>query len=480
MSQFRFEPVARPLYGSWLNTFRANNFVPRARALLFIACSTLVAQGCASESRITCMFDLTDPAATADKSAWRGAQLAREMPQPEWAGQQKLDWSRSESFDNFPQQLWPREAQAQESRWKRVKIAALPTSADSEALRRAALRERERGSQIAIGYTTTDLATEGIAAFTNTSANDRAPFLVVGITDPSFIERAGERTFSVSISDDAQAVAAAEFMMDHWGGQCVIVVDSQDQRMSAMGQHLVRSLQTLGGMAVSILDVRHPDFVASLQQAIAAHEDVRAIYAAIGSDLVSTVLPVVRETCPSLPIMGCDTFDVAATDEAIQGATSDVYFSAQAWFGEDAAIEATRFASYYRMTYRQEPTAEAALAFDAANIALFAYVKASRSDPSARPNGAALAYEIASLVSFPGATGRISYRHGAIPMKDVWMVRVQEGKRSLASSLMADRRKAYGISDVATVPDDNSEDSPESSLESSLESSQEPAPRREP
>jgi hypothetical protein len=64
-------------------------------------------------------------------------------------------------------------------------------------------------------------------------------------------------------------------------------------------------------------------------------------------------------------------------------------------------------------------------------------------------------------------------------MKDVWMVRVQEGKRSLASSLMADRRKAYGISDVATVPDDNPEDSLESSLENSLENSQEPAPRRE-
>lgn len=435
-------------------------------SLSLIGSLTLLSS-CARESQITCMFDLSGARSTVDEAAWRGAQLTREMPRPEWAGQRKLDWSRSESFMDFPDRLWPREVQAQEARWERAEFAAEPAPTTTEGLRLATWRDR--GSQIVIGYSQPDFSARGITESSDAAQSNAAPSLVVRIIDPTSPTRGDHGAFFVSVADDAQAVAAAEHMMDHWGGRCAIAVDFQDQRMHALAQHLTHALQALGGSAVAVVDVRSGDFARSLQETIEAHTDIRSIYAAIGSDLVPSVLPRIREACPELPIMGCETLDVPATDIAINGATSEVYYSAQAWFGDDAAIESTRFASYYRMTYGQEPTAEAALAFDAANIALFAYVKALRSDPSERPSGAALAYEIESLVSFPGATGRISYRHGAVPMKDVWIVRVRDGKRSLANSVLADRRKAYRDSDLVSVPSDATESIEQSSPRSENE-----------
>ena len=54
-------------------------------------------------------------------------------------------------------------------------------------------------------------------------------------------------------------------------------------------------------------------------------------------------------------------------------------------------------------------------------------------------------------------------------MKDVWIVRVRDGKRSLANSVLADRRKAYRDSDLVSVPSDATESIEQSSPRSENE-----------
>jgi ABC-type branched-subunit amino acid transport system substrate-binding protein len=142
--------------------------------------------------------------------------------------------------------------------------------------------------------------------------------------------------------------------------------------------------------------------------------------------------------------MASDALDHPSVDATASGAGGRLHLTAHAWLGEDATIEASRFASYYRLTYGREPTVPAALAYDAACLAMFAVVKAKRDDPDSPPTGAELARTIASVVNFSGATGRISFRHGPRPTRDVWIVALADGRKTLAGSVMADPRLAHG------------------------------------
>lgn len=411
-------------------------------SLSALACCVLIAQGCASETRLPCAFVLSGPLANQDGAAWRGAQLAGEMPKPDWVGQRKFDWSSSRTFARFDDASWPKEAKDQTRRWNELRLASVALPDTAKAVERTMAFERELGAPLAVGFAANDHALEGARAFCGFGVGGSAPMLVVGVTDPAFPADAGEGAYLVAISDDTQAVAAAEFIHDHLGGTCLAVVDSTDGRMRQMVRDLTGALGGMGGAVAHVVDLRASDLELALREAMKDHPSARSIYAAIGTKELAAVLPGMARCCGGLPIIGPDSFDHPELDRVEGLGATEIIYSAQAWFGDDACIEATRFASYYRLTYGEEPTAAAALAFDAARIAQFALVKAVRAEPGAAPRGEALAHEIDALLAFPGATGRLSYRDGPVPVKDVWMVRLKAGKRELAASSMVDRRKA--------------------------------------
>lgn len=422
--------------------------VMRLTSSISLAVLVAMAGGCAPRERISCAFDLEGPRADVEESAWLGARLVRDMPQPGWAGQRKLDWSRSGRAHDYPESLWPRELRAQEARWRDTRLDLLPTSPDPDGIRGLVEREPGRGPRVTIGFTPEDLSEHAVADPADGAAT---PFLIVASTDPGLASRYGPGTFLVCASDDALAVAASEFLLDAFGRRTLLISDGRDARMKALAGYMRTALRTLGGEAVAELDAHDEDLTLAIARLARETPGVHAVYLAAGPETALRVLPRIRAALPSTPILASDALDRPEIDQALAEMGSEIFLTTQAWLGEDAPVEAIRFASYYRMTYQREPTTEAALAYDAARLAMFAIVKAQRADPAAAPTDEAIARVIGALVSFPGATGRISYRHGPLPTKDVWIVRVGRGPRALAGSVMADRRKAYGVVETTAV-----------------------------
>lgn len=55
-------------------------------------------------------------------------------------------------------------------------------------------------------------------------------------------------------------------------------------------------------------------------------------------------------------------------------------------------------------------------------------------DANARRNGATLARAISQTTHFEGVTGMISYANVPLPLKQVWIIGVDDGRASLADS----------------------------------------------
>lgn len=404
-----------------------------ATLVAFVAC------GCGRETRITCRFDRVEPRDPVAESAWLGAELAREMPQPEWVGARRGDWCRVGSLHEYPESAWPEELRAQERRWRSARFDRVPAS-----------RDLNREGMV-LDFTQPHRGDRDAAAPEGLEAGEPAPLLIVGASDSTLTETFAPNAFMVRATDEALAVAAAEFMFDSWGRRAAVVVDRRDARMNRLDGLVRTAFRTLGGEATALFDANDGRLAGVLADAAGDDEPIDAIYLAIGPELVATVLPRIRAAFPDTPLMASDALDHPSVDAMAESAGGRLHLTAHAWLGEDATIEASRFASYYRLTYGREPTVPAALAYDAACLAMFALVKAKRGDPDDPPTGAELARTIASVVNFTGATGRISYRHGPRPTRDVWIVALADGRRTLAGSVMADPRLAHGP--VAETPE---------------------------
>lgn len=392
----------------------------------------VVACGCSREQRITCRFEREGPPDPVAESAWLGAELVREMPQPEWVGERRADWCRADSLLDYPEAAWPEELRAQERRWSSTRLDLVPASRDvTRDGIVLGLAQPERGDRERV-------APDGF------EAGEPPPLLIVGASDPTLTETFAPNAFMVCASDDALAVAAADFMFDSWGRRALVVVDRRDARMRRLEGLMRTAFRTLGGEVSASVEANDGRLAGVLADAARGDERIDAIYLAAGPDLVGTLLPRIRAAFPDTPLMASDALDHPSVDATVESAGGRLHLTAHAWLGDDATIEASRFASYYRLTYGREPTVAAALAYDAACLAMFAVVKSRRDDPDAPPTGAELARTIASIVNFSGATGRISYRHGPRPTRDVWIVRLAEGRRALAGSVMADPRVSHG------------------------------------
>ena len=104
-----------------------------------------------------------------------------------------------------------------------------------------------------------------------------------------------------------------------------------------------------------------------------------------------------------------------------------MWFTTHAWLGAGASAEAVEFSARYQKAYGAlPPNAFAALGYDAARLALDARRRAASDDPKA------IAAALAATRDFHGVTGTISYADGPVPTKDVWMVEVVNGARTLA------------------------------------------------
>ena len=277
---------------------------------------------------------------------------------------------------------------------------------------------------LGLGFTDTDPALASVPAFVKAGK----PFVVIGATDPGIPALCGAGTFLACFSDQAQAVAAAKFGTQRFGKRVLVIFDARSRYARTLAGFFKQWLDEDGrGTVVKELDLAFVPASRLGPHMISERGRADFVFVACEPQDVGGVIAGVREADAQLPIIGGDAFDCDAVLRTVVKPTERVWFTTHAWLGAGASAEAVEFSTRYKQAYGVlPPNAFAALGYDAARLALDARRRAGSDDPKA------ITAALAATRDFHGVTGTISYADGPVPTKDVWMVEVVTGERTLA------------------------------------------------
>jgi branched-chain amino acid transport system substrate-binding protein len=223
-------------------------------------------------------------------------------------------------------------------------------------------------------------------------------------------------------------VAAAKFGTQRFGKRVLVIFDARSQYARTLAGFFKQWLDEDGrGTVVTQLDLAAVPAAGLGARMTSERGRADFVFVACEPQDVGPVIAGVREADAQLPIIGGDAFDCDAVLRTVVKPTERVWFTTHAWLGAGASTEAQEFSARYKKAYGAlPPNAFAALGYDAARLALDARRRAGSDDPKA------ITAALAATRDFRGVTGTISYANGPVPTKDVWMVEVVKGERTLA------------------------------------------------
>ena len=422
--------------------------IPR---VVLAVCALALLVNCERTDRIAVIFDETGSQAALGTPAWKGAQLALQARNPPaWIMEQEIAWAPNDPASRSIGTAWTTATNHGAARvfeaWKSARVDRADSGSSASTAAVVGERLRSEGASIGLGFTDSDIAAAGMRAFLSANATEpecAAPFVVVGATDPRLPElgRWPASTFLTCFTDDAQAVAAAQYMVERWGKRVIVVIDPRYDYTRTISGFIEKAVPAMGGTVALTVSARSDQLRQQLESAGARGVD--AVFLALEPDLVPSVLPVVRAALPGVRCMGGDGLDFNGLDTLVDGATDGVAFCAHAWFGEGATEAAHQFAQDYVAAYGEAPTSFSALGYDAAMLVRFAHARAPRTWNLKAPGcPATMTAELASIRGYPGISGTISFANGPIPEKDVWIVELHKGNRTLGAVVRPDRRLA--------------------------------------
>lgn len=360
--------------------------------LVLVGCSATARSGPesgagakASLPRIACVFEPTGPVAELDRAALKGAMLAREE-----AGQ--VAWG--------------------------LDVVSVAGAA-----------EAARTSIAGIGCCDSDELRAGYEPF----ASAAAPFVVVGATDPCLARLpGGDRLSFACYSDAAQGAAMAEFAHEALDARKVaILFEATGDFPIAVSQAFAARARSLEGMQSTSHAFADPSKI-DVASVLSTNPD--AVYVACLPASVPPAIAALRSAGFRGAILGADSFDLP--DVAAWTKDAAVRFTTHAWFGAGARPSAARFAERYRARYGDEPTAFAALGYDA----MQAVVRALESLPPERRTREGVAAALRALAPHAGVTGEIAFPSaGHFGAKPVWIVKAEGGGLELEREIAPSR-----------------------------------------
>ncbi|MFM1804288.1 MAG: hypothetical protein RL136_1167 [Planctomycetota bacterium] len=288
----------------------------------------------------------------------------------------------------------------------------------------AGASEAAQGAVLAVGFTDSDelrVAMPGFAAAGTT-------LLVAGATDPCLARNGGSEYLRFAcFSDPAQGAAMAEFAHARLGVRSATVIfDAQSEFASAVGAAFTSSLRGLSEGQVRVLAYSGSATDAAATAAAAKSD---AVYLAALPRDAPHIARALRAAGFSGPVLGPDSFDEA--DVRAADDLGAVYFSTHAWLGARGEPAIESFVADYRRRFGTEPTAFAALGYDATRIAMRAI---SNAEQRGAPTRASVAKALDELSDFEGLTGAIAgFRGASFPPKPVWILSAGGGSVQLAA-----------------------------------------------
>ena len=309
-----------------------------------------------------------------------------------------------------------------------IPFATLIDTQSNPAATMAAAASIVSSVALAAGFTDNDSVLAAGPIF----QRERVPFLAVGATDPALPEVVGDRIFLAAFGDNTQAAAAAEFGQREFGNTVAILWDSTSEYSRTLPRYFRTRFEELGGTVA--LDAAYAggcDLSALGRQVAGLSQPPQFVYLAGLPDCVGAEVASLRAAGVSGPIVGGDGLDTPNLLAGGMAATDAVWFTTHAWLSEETGTpEAKQFIAAYRDAYGSAPAdAFSALGYDAARLILDV-LRRSR-------NQAGIFTALEQTAAFRGVTGTISFSSAShVPLKTVWVVAVQNGKKSLAAAFV--------------------------------------------
>lgn len=297
--------------------------------------------------------------------------------------------------------------------------------AEAIGVKTAALIDQHPDVVAFVGLSDTDM----VLAAAPVAASHHRVFLSSGATSPKLPEQVPEYLFLACFGDNVQAAAAAEWAHDDLGARATLVLFDPNQSYTELLQgYFVERFQELGGIitATQSIDPRTEPIV------LPPIGSVDLVFLAVETaEDAARVIPLLRDAGYAGPILGGDGYDSESTWET-NPEVSDVYFTTHVYLGADSPNpRVTAFVSAYGEAYpSQEPSAFAALGYDAVNLIAAALERAGEATPDAVAAG------LSGLQGYGGVTGTISFQgDDRIPTKSVTILGVGNGQQTFVTEL---------------------------------------------
>jgi branched-chain amino acid transport system substrate-binding protein len=178
------------------------------------------------------------------------------------------------------------------------------------------------------------------------------------------------------------------------------------------------------------------DFSAQLTKLKGLRSKPDLLFISSGPDDVGTIVKQVRDAGITQPIMGGDGYDTPLLVEVAGAGAENVYFTTHSLMDAELGTPAVKkFIADYQAEYKTPPeNAFAGLGYDTVNLLADAIKRAGSTDPKAIRDA------LQATKGLAGVTGEISYTAGSrIPQKGVTIIRVKDGKFTLAQELVPQR-----------------------------------------
>ena len=299
---------------------------------------------------------------------------------------------------------------------KKVVLISEDTRGDQTEAANAASKLIERDKVVAIvgGVISAETMTAGPIA------NDAGVVMISSSSTAAGIPEIGDYIFRNCLSDEVQAVQLAEYAASELGlKRFAIMFTNNDYGLSLRNAFEAKAKEIAEVVGVETYNDGEKDFRAQLTKLKGANPD--ALYIAGYYTEAAKIAQQAKEQGLDVQLLGADGFFSPTLIELGEDAVEDAVFTA-GFFPDDPSENAQNFVKAYMEKFNEEPDMFAAQAYDAAMILLNALKN------TGGQGGEALQQEMIKTKDFPGITGATSFTEVGDAIKDVIILKVENGK----------------------------------------------------
>ncbi|AEE90591.1 Extracellular ligand-binding receptor [Tepidanaerobacter acetatoxydans Re1] len=299
---------------------------------------------------------------------------------------------------------------------KPIKLISEDTRGEQTEAANAASKLIEQDKVVAIvgGVISSETLTAGPIA------NDAKVVMISSSSTAAGVPEIGDYIFRNCLSDEVQAIQLAEYAVKELGlKKFAIMFTNNDYGLSLKEAFEAKAKELAGITAIETYNDGEKDFRAQLTKIKGTNPD--ALYIAGYYTEAAKIAQQAKDQGLNVQILGADGFYSPVLLELGGDAVEGAVFTA-GFFTDDPSENTQNFVKVYKEKFNSEPDMFAAQAYDATMILLTAIKNTDGK------GGEALQQEMAKTKDFPGITGNTSFTDVGDAIKDIIILKVEDGK----------------------------------------------------